>query len=318
MRSGSAVVVEIATRLRVSVRNCLRKSESADINHLWRDSSNKNVRYDRFLNNTNNLNTSKKEIKLEFVNFALDHVQSLTVQGRAVSAIVETLSSSSITRWSSFINTLTSPLTCFVIKALLQQLPTFVNLQRWHRVSTNLCPLCQKPQTNKHVLNNCSDPTSLERYKTRHDAVLQILSNWLQSVKNPATQLFVDLGGNNITQSTSLIFKNFRPDVAIILPAGSIVVWELTICHETNILQSREFKRNKYSQLSLDRHPKFAQNTISVEATEVTSLGFISDTSSFCKKSVTQALPTQIANLISKTVITNSLIIYKNRNGCSV
>ncbi len=285
-----------------------------DINYLWKDSSNKNVRYDRFLNNSNDLSRSKKEIKLEFVNFALDHVQSLTVQGRAVSAIVDALSSSSIARWSSFLNSLPSSMTCFVTKALIQQLPTFSNLQRWHRASTNLCPLCQKPQTNKHVLNNCAAPTALERYKTRHDAVLQILSNWLLSVKNPATQLFVDLGGNNVSLSTSLIFRNFRPDVAMILPSGDIVVWELTICHEINISQSREFKRNKYSQLSFELLPQFAHNQISVETIEVTSLGFISDTSNFCKQSVKQSLPTQIANLISKTVITNSFNIYKNRN----
>ena len=296
------------------MRMGLRKSENADINHLWRDSSKKTVRYDRFLNNSNDLNRSKKEIKIEFTNSARDHVRSLTVQGRAVSTIVDTLSPSSIARWSSFIITLPSPLTCFVIKALLQQLPTLVNLQRWHRASTSLCPLCQQPQTNKHVLNNCSDPSALERYKTRHDAVLQILSNWLLSVKIPESQLFVDLIGNNFSQSTSLIFRKFRPDVAIILPSGTIVVGELTICHEINILQSREFKKNKYAQLSLDLQPQFAHHRISVETIEVSSLGFISDTSNFCKKSVHQVLPTSIINLISKSVITNSLNIYKNRN----
>jgi len=66
------------------------------------------------------------------------------------------------------------------------------------------------------------------------------------------------------------------------------VVWELTICHEINIIQSRDFKKNKYSLLSLNVQPKFAHNSVTVESIEVTSLGFISDTSSFCKKTVNQ------------------------------
>ena len=266
------------------------------------------------INSTNCLSRSKKEIRLEFVNSALDHVQSLSIQGLSVSAIIDSLSASSINRWSSIVSTLPSALACFVRKALQQQLPTFANLQRWNRVSSNMCPLCHSIQTNKHVLNNCSAPIALERFRARHDAMLKILCNWLLSVKNPAAQLFADLGENKDLPSPSKIFRNFRPDIALISNSGTIFVWELTICHETNICHSREFKKNKYAQLSGDLHPAFSTHSITLETIEVSSLGFISDSSCFTLKAVSQVLPITVANDLTRRVISESFNIYKSRN----
>src|SRR3989441_146945 len=172
------------------------------------------------------------------------------IQVKSVSIILDVLSSNAIACWSSVVGILPVHLALFTTKAFLQQLPTLSNLLRWKRSITNECPLCHKPQTNKHVLNNCGSNIALQRYKSRHDDVLEIIANWVRSVMAPGSQFFVDLKRNSTHSSTSLIFNNFRPDMVMISPSGVLWVWELTICHEMNIIQSRDFKRNKYASLS--------------------------------------------------------------------
>ena len=51
----------------------------------------------------------------------------------------------------------------FARKATLQQLPTASNLHRWKKISSPVCNLCNSDmvQTNKHVMNNCSNAKAL-------------------------------------------------------------------------------------------------------------------------------------------------------------
>src|SRR6218665_3630624 len=73
------------------------------------------------------------------------------------------------------------PVYNFERKALQQQLPTAANLARWKKTSDASCQLRNsgKPQTNKHVLSNCSSPAALERYKSRHNGILETMGDWL-------------------------------------------------------------------------------------------------------------------------------------------
>src|SRR6218665_1515331 len=65
-----------------------------------------------------------------------------------------------------------------------QRLPTAANLAFWKKTPDTSCQLCNsgKPQTNKHVLSNCSWLAALERYKRRHNGILETLADWLDSV----------------------------------------------------------------------------------------------------------------------------------------
>ena len=71
----------------------------------------------------------------------------------------------------------------FCRKAFLQVLPTESNLHRWKKSENPYCRLCNQIQSNLHVLSNCASILSLERYKTRHDNILKLLSDWILFVE---------------------------------------------------------------------------------------------------------------------------------------
>ena len=75
------------------------------------------------------------------------------------------------------------------------------------------------------------------------------------------------------------LFDNFRLDIAI-CSQKEIVILELTVCHETNLLKSRSYKVNKYCNISDYRKTHVLNRTGKVFTCEVSTLGFISDTSS--------------------------------------
>ena len=178
----------------------------------------------------------------------VNHLSVLKIQGKIITAISESFNKSVIMRWSKEMETLAEPLYKFIRKAIQQQLPTASNLTRWGKSSDPKCPLCQQIQTNKHVLSNCSSNIALQRYTDRHDKVLSILTVWfLHNCKSDRT-IYADLDGSNHNQ-VSDIFISLRPDIAIVGPNKSIDVLELTICHETNVNKSKNYKETRYSNL---------------------------------------------------------------------
>ena len=86
------------------------------------------------------------------------------------------------------------------------------------------------------------------------------------------------------------------------------------MCHEVNLIKSREFKRNKYSRLSEDLKPTFIGYQVFVESIEVSSLGLISDTAKFTLKTTGQSMPASLLNEITNSAISNSYNIYRKRN----
>ena len=133
----------------------------------------------------------------------------------------------------------------FCRKALLQVLPTESNLHRWKKSENPYCRLCNKIQSNLHVLSNCSSIPSLERYKSRHDNSLKLLADWIYSSKPFEASLFGDSHDSSLDPIECVFLPSVRPDL-ILLDDSKIAVLELTICHEKNILKSRSFKMNKY------------------------------------------------------------------------
>ena len=145
--------------------------------------------------------------------------------------------------WSKAVNKLPGFLFNFVFKALQSQLPTLANMLRWGKSSTNNCPLCEQPQTNKHVLSNCSNPDALNRYSYRHDKILSIIANWFNSKISKEYDLFVDLPNGSFKQCADR-FVGLRPDIVFVNKSNAYVL-ELPVCHETNMLSSKNCKRNK-------------------------------------------------------------------------
>ena len=243
---------------------------------------------------------------------AENHLFSLEVQGASTQLISENISKSNILIWNKVLDNLPQALFRFTRKAMQQVLPTNSNLAMWNQTTSSGCGLCGAPnQTNKHVLSNCS--AALDRYTIRHHNILLLLAQWIQGMKSNDSTLCVDVDGETSFQPIDQVFQSeIRPDL-VLFDASKVAVLELTICHESNILKSRSYKVNKYSEIKSHLNPKFLSHNIQYTA-EISVLGFISNLSDFCNFTKLSNLPNQIKANIIKTVITNSFNIYCRRN----
>ena len=150
----------------------------------------------------------------------------------------------------------------------------------WGCSNTDSCPKCGACQSNKHVLSNCSAPEALASYLDRHNKILTLVANWIQpNLKHPAT-LYCDLPIRDIRHISDL-FNGVRPDLAIV-DTSRVVVCELTVCHETNLTTSRNYKLNKYANISSARSSLVQNHVVTVYTMEVSTLGFtITDPKNF-------------------------------------
>ena len=156
---------------------------------------------------------------------------------------------------------------------MTSQLPTLHNLKLWNCSPTNLCPRCGLDETNKHVLSNCSSPEALAQYTNRHNAVLELIAKRIVLQLKPNHYLYCDLRVSGARQVCDL-FNGPRPDLAILTPSR-VVVGELTICHETNMQHSRDYKLRKYSNLDACKAVEFRSRRVSVHTIEISTLGFV-------------------------------------------
>ena len=135
------------------------------------------------------------------------------------------LKKSEIVRWMHCILSLPEASFKFAHRACLNQLATASNLTRWGRSLSNLCTLCNAIQTNKHVLSNCSALSALARYTARHDSILSILIDFLNSSIKDSV-LYSDLRG---AQSIHHCFRSLRPHRRVEIWSRDLVVLRIMI-----------------------------------------------------------------------------------------
>jgi len=93
---------------------------------------------------------------------------------------------------------------------------------------------------------------------------------------------------------------------------GKIIVAELTICHESNLSKSKNYKLNKYSNLNEDLNLTFADYNLQIVTIEITSLGIMVGVNEFLNSlSIKNKL---IAKDVINTVLGNSYDIYRARD----
>jgi len=233
-----------AARMKLTRRHLLQISKNQNIRELWEDSRGPNTLADSMLGSFG-FKTATKMLKKAQATDSLTHYLGLKSQGVVAKIVSETILSQNIHIWKQVLDSLPDHVHNFVRKAMMNQLPTLHNLKLWNCSPTNLCPRCGKDQTNKHVLSHCSSPDALVRYTSRHNAVLEIIAKWILSHLQGANTLHCDLTIPG-TRHVCDLFNGPRPDLAIVSPSR-IVIGELTVCHETNLLSSRDYKLNKYS-----------------------------------------------------------------------
>jgi hypothetical protein len=301
-------------RLALSKRHSLKASTHEDISNLWKDSTLKNIETDSLLLTHSTFASASKELKLGQNLNASNHLLGLSYQGKSLKCVIEQISTKNISLWSTILDSTSACLFNFARKAVQQQLATAANLARWNRIQDPNCTLCKanKPQTNKHVLSNCESPTALQRYTTRHNNVLALIVNWLTCNLLSTQILYSDLDDSN-SRPVRDLFQSFRPDIAV-ADNKFITVLELTICHETNLLSSKEYKTNKYLNLSQNASTLVGSRKIRIFTLEVSTIGFISDSLPFTAACKIPTFSRELKCSIITSVLKNSFDIYCSRN----
>src|SRR6218665_4226602 len=110
-----------------------------------------------------------------------------------------------------------------------------------------------------------------------------------------------------------LFEPSVRPDLAV-MSDSTVSVLELTVCHKTNFLKSRQYKLDKYSHLGQKLMNSLSSKTLEYFTIEVSTLGFMSDINEFLKSANLPNLPQSIAISIIKKTIFQSQDIYCRRS----
>ena len=304
----------LADKMHLIKRHALINSHDDDLISIAYVTVNSNCRIDEYIAANNTVDTAKKSLKSDYVKTAAQHILNLQLQGQSFKEIHRMITKPNISIWSKAMESISATKLIFARKALSQVLPTAANLVRWKR-STD--PICHQytsglPQTNKHVLSNCSSDIALRRYTKRHDDILTILMSWIKSELPVTSLLYADLPCSDCL-SISDLFVNCRPDIAV-CDRRNITILELTVCHETNLEKSRNFKVTKYANIEHSRTAAATQLNVALFTCEVSTLGFISDISTFAKNCKLPKMPESVKSAIINSAISNSYSIYCNRN----
>src|ERR1051325_7057142 len=311
---GIPTIKSLAEKSRLLKRNSLKESTDDNMRCIWEASSAQNVESDSLLIHNKSIIHAQRALKAKQCTSASDHFLNLPSQGVAAKTVIACVPKVNILLWSSVLEAVVSFLHNFALKAIKQQLPTSSNLSRWKMKSNPKCMLClNQDQTNKHVLSNCSSSAAPGRYTTRHNSVLLLVANWLKSVIASDQAMFVDLPGHQFN-SPDMLFSNLRPDIAVTVNKSTLFILQLTVCHESNLEKSREYKLNKYKDIKSDIRPEFSSMSVQLFTLKVSALGFISDTKDFTLLTKIPQLPTTIKRNIIQSVLNHSYWIYCNRN----
>ena len=120
-------------------------------------------------------------------------------------------------------------------------LPHNVNLKRWNKSESDLCPLCGNRQTLLHVLNNCPVALKSDRYTWRHNSVLKAISGHISTGLKHGWNMTTDLNTDEYALPVPLSLLTARPDIAVWnLSLHRIYFVELTVAFDTNLEEARD------------------------------------------------------------------------------
>ena len=299
-----------AERALLSKRNALMKSKNAAVRELWTATSNANKKIDKLLCDFG-LKTALNQIRADQTRASVSHFLGLSSQGLISKTVSDVIFPKQIENWKSSIEKLPSFAYNFVRKAMTNQLPTLKNLKLWGCSTTDLCPMCGVSQSNKHVLSNCGASESLARYLDRHNKILRLIVSWIKPKLDSASTLYCDLDIVG-TRHISDLFTGLRPDLAIV-NSSRIDVCELTVCHETNLIASRNYKINKYANISSAKSSLVQTLPVKVSTIEVSTLGFVVVDPTFLKDCKLSKFDDALLSDITKAAVLSSHDIYSKR-----
>ena len=153
-------------------------------------------------------------------------------------------------QWASALENLTPFHLKFALNACQDTLPHNSNLALW-KGHPSECKLCGERQTLLHVLCNCPVALQLRRYNVRHDNVLHVIFNLLKEHLPAGQSVIADLQDQSpYTFPPHIARTDLRPDIVVWNDATrSVVLLELTVCHESNFVDAHQRKVNRYLDL---------------------------------------------------------------------
>ena len=139
----------------------------------------------------------------------------------------------------------------FALNASLDTLPTNANLNMWGKKPSDVCPLCQGGrQSLLHVLNNCPVAMELRRYSVRHDAVLQVIGDFIKAHLLPHYSITIDVPSESYRFPHHITPTCLRPDIVWWSDQRKeLWLFELTVSFESLVADARARKRAKYHDL---------------------------------------------------------------------
>ena len=205
----------------------------------------------------------------------------------------------------------------FALNASLDTLPSNANLQMWGKKLNDICPLCQSArQTLLHVLNNCPVAMEFRRYSSRHDAVLQVIGDFIKS--HLATHYFftIDSPSGVYSFPHHITPTSLRPDIVWWSDQQrELWLFELTVSYESLVADAGVRKRGKYYDLvEAGRAAGYRTELITVE---VGSRGMLGDSDFDDLREVIHATRkefTALSILMIRTAVLGSFSIWSSRN----
>ena len=171
--------------------------------------------------------------------------------------------------WKSYLWDIPQGVLKFAINAGVNTLPSFDNLKRWGKRTSDRCPFCGNIQTLAHILSNCTVALDQGRFTWRHNSVLMSIIDVIRP-KLGRFKLFSDMPGfqapHGGTIPPHILVTNLRPDLFLFDETSRIaVVFELTCPWDSNIDRNHSYKEDKYSPLVADLSRNFKTYQFSVE-----------------------------------------------------
>ena len=162
--------------------------------------------------------------------------------------------------WKSLIFKIPRGLLAWGVRACTNTLATPDNLRRWGHMVDARCAIegCNLPCTLGHLLNNCSH--MLDRYKFRHDSVLNHIVVRILENKPALMEMYADLDGwrtGGGTVPPSLVVTGQIPDLVLVdrsTTPTKVVLLELTVPWDSSksFEDARIRKEERYRRLTID------------------------------------------------------------------
>ena len=205
----------------------------------------------------------------------------------------------------------------FVLNSSLNTLPTNSNLHMWGKKASNICPLCRvSSQTLSHVLNNCPMAMELRRYSHRHDAVLQVIGDFIKTHLPTQFSITIDSPSEAYSFPQHITPTNLRPDIVWWSDQRrELCLLELTVSYETGVADARARKAAKYHDLvEAGRAAGYRAKLLNLV---VGSRGMLGDTDFDLIKEATDATRKECTSVCLHTIkaaILGSFSIWATRN----